>query len=113
MRAIVAYSVQVIKAENDGRHELAWTYVADARYWAGILTAAWTERQNGVNPAAEMAKRRHKENYALVAEAIKYWQKNIDPTLSAQKAANELIKVVPLSHKKLAEIVSAEKKKRT
>lgn len=63
------------------------------------------------NPAVEMAKRRHAENYALAGDAVKFWRENIDSTLSASKAANVLLNFVPLSHKKLAEIVSAEKKK--
>jgi hypothetical protein len=63
------------------------------------------------NAAAELAKLRHRENYLLADEAIKYWRENIDPTLSASKAAEELLRIVPLSHKKLAELVSAEKKK--
>lgn len=63
------------------------------------------------NPAAELAKKRHAETYALAKEAIEHWRENIPADLSAQKAANELVKVVPLSHKKLAEYVSAEKKK--
>ena len=61
--------------------------------------------------AAAMAKMRHAENYLLIDYALKYWRENIDSNLSAQKAATELTKVVSLSHKKLAEIVSAEKKK--
>lgn len=65
------------------------------------------------NPAAELAKRRHAENYALVDEAIRYWREHIDQSLSAAKAADELIRVVPLSHKKLAEVVAAERKRQS
>ena len=61
--------------------------------------------------ASALAKLRHSENYALANDAIEYWKKQISPNLSAQKAATELAKIVPLSHKKLAELVSAEKKK--
>lgn len=64
-----------------------------------------------INPAAELAKKRHLESYALADYARQYWRENIDPALSAQRAATELTRVVPLSHKKLAEIVSSEKKK--
>ncbi len=63
------------------------------------------------NPAAMLARKRHAENYALIAEAAKYYRENIDPSMSAQKAASVLEKVVPLGHKKLAEVVSREKKK--
>ncbi|MFL9907344.1 hypothetical protein [Paraburkholderia sp. RL17-337-BIB-A] len=65
------------------------------------------------NPAAEMARRRHKEHYELSKYAIDHWHKNIDKKLSASKAAEELIGIVKLSHKKLAELISAEKKKVT
>ena len=71
----------------------------------------WNEGAKHDNPASAMARRRHRENYALADDAIKYWRDNISPDLSAQKAATELTRVVPLSHKKLAEIVSTEKNK--
>lgn len=72
----------------------------------------WKEgaENGGENPASVMAKRRHAENYALAGEAVKYWRENIDPGLSAAKAANDLVRVVPLSHKKLSEIISTAKK---
>ncbi|WP_200157929.1 hypothetical protein [Allochromatium vinosum] len=113
MNAVVAFSVQAMKAEQDGRHNDAWTYAVDAKYWAGILKAAWADKKHS-NPASELARRRHAENYALAQEAIKYWEQNIDPSLSAQKAATELDRagVVPLSHKKIAEIIAAERRRR-
>ena len=111
MSAVVNYAVQAIKAEKGGRRDQAWTYVADARYWSGILRAAWTEKIHGENPAVELARKRHTENYAMADDALKYWKEHIDPNISAAKAANVLMGVVPLSHKKLSEIVSAEKKK--
>ena len=63
------------------------------------------------NPAAMLAEKRHAENKVLIAEAVKYWKENIKPELSAAKAANELVQVFPLSHKKLSEVVAAERKK--
>lgn len=80
----------------------------------GMLKASGLELDEGTRRkifASGMAKARHSENYAMADDAITYWRQNIDPCLSASKAANELMRVVPLSHKKLAEIVSAEKKK--
>lgn len=124
MSAIVAYAVQAMKAEQGGKHDEAWKYAADARYWAGILRASWdwlgalkvsqAEKMNATNPAVELAKKRHAEHYAMSEYVLKYWREKIDPSLSASKAADELLRarVVPLSHKKLAEIVSSEKKKR-
>ena len=69
-------------------------------------------KRGAANPAARLAKLRHAENYALMEEALEFWRSNINPLLSAEKAASILERVVPLSHKKLAELVSKEKKKR-
>lgn len=113
MSAVVAYAVQAMKAENGDKHDEAWTYAADARYWAGVLRASWAQKKDSANPAVELAKKRHAENYALIGIALQHWREKIDPTISASKAANELVRVVPLSHKKLAEVVAAEKKKLT
>ncbi|NJM12619.1 MAG: hypothetical protein HC889_12760 [Synechococcaceae cyanobacterium SM1_2_3] len=113
MIAAVAYAVQVMKAEKNDKHNEAWTFAADAKYWAGILQAAWAAKMDRENPAAELAKKRHAEHYAMIEDAVQYWRDNIDKNLSASKAANELIRVVPLSHKKLAEVIAAEKKKRS
>ena len=54
---------------------------------------------------------RHAETRSMREDAIDYWRKNIDPQLSAPKAANKLIKIVPLSHRKLEEIIREEQKK--
>ncbi|KXU89936.1 hypothetical protein CI15_07090 [Paraburkholderia monticola] len=110
MEIIVSYGVQAMKADESGQRELAWTFAADAQYWAGILTAAWSDRAHGVKPAAALAKLRHAENVALKEDALKYWRENIDPALPAARAANVLLRVVPLSHKKLSELISAAKK---
>lgn len=66
--------------------------------------------EDEINVASILAKKRHTEHYALKEHAAEYWRKNIDPNLSASKAANELLQIVPLSHKTLAAIVSAAKK---
>lgn len=98
------YCVHVESAQEI--HE-QWAAVAEAAFWQGVLFA-----KSPGNPASALAKKRHAENYALTADAIKYWRENIDPSLSASKAADELLRVLPLSHRKLTEIVSAEKKKK-
>lgn len=61
--------------------------------------------------ASALAKKRHAENYALADDAVRYWRENIDPNLPASKAAEQLLRVVPLSYKKLAELIAAERKK--
>lgn len=107
----VSYAVQAMKTmKAEKASDLAWSYAASAQYWAGIVRGTPFGKAATSNAASEMAKKRHAENYALAETALEYWKNNIDPALSAQKAATELSKVVPLSHKKLAEIVSAAKK---
>lgn len=86
--------------------------IREAEQWfdcAQWLRFSLSMRDTDDNPAAAMARLRHAEHYALAEDALAYWRKNIDPNLSAQKAATQLERVVLLSHKKLAEIVSAEK----
>jgi len=88
--------------------------ISEAEQWfdcAQWLRFSLSMPNNNENPAAAMARLRHAEHYALVEEALAHWRSNIDPNLSAQKAATLLERVVPLSHKKLAEIVSVEKNK--
>lgn len=51
----------------------------------------------------------HVETYALKAQAIEYWRKYIDPKLSNSKAADLLIKIVPVGHRKLADYVAEAK----
>lgn len=79
--------------------------VASERYAYAIA-----EHGSHKNPAVEMANLRHAESRAMIRDAVKHWRENIDPSMSAQSAATELTRIVPLSHKKLAEIVSKAKK---
>ena len=68
------------------------------------------EAQEGMqSPASVLAGMRHAENHAIKNDVRRFWRENIDPNLSAQKAANEVLRanLVPLSHKKIAEIISA------
>jgi hypothetical protein len=111
LRAVLittSFAVQAMKAKKNSK--TAWGYASSAAYWSGIVNATSFGEQVSSEAASHMAKKRHAENYAMAEEALRYWQKNIDPKLSAQSAANELLRVVPLSHKKLAEIVSAAKR---
>lgn len=108
---VVGLASKAAKAIEDNRTNLAWAYAAEASFWAGGLWMNESNEQYKINPAVLMAKKRHAENYAMTAEALNYWRENIDPTLSAEKAADHLLKVVPLSHKKLAQLVATERKK--
>ena len=60
--------------------------------------------------ASVAAKIRHIETYDLKKQAKDYWRKHIDPKLSNPKAADLLIKVVPVSHRKLVEYVAEAKR---
>jgi hypothetical protein len=111
VKKVVASAVKAMKAAASHEHELAWSYAANACYFSGILRAAWSLKKLAPNPAAEMAAKRHAPTYALADEALKHWRENIDPNLPASRAADQLLRVVPLSHQKLAELVSEEKKK--
>ena len=44
MGVVVDYSVQAMKAEKEGRHDIAWSFALDAHYWAGILKASKAEK---------------------------------------------------------------------
>lgn len=74
-------------------------------------------RFNGANEqkygtAKRNAEKRHLETYALRNEVVQYWKNNIDPKLSADKAAEILAKHFSplLSFRKLSEYVSNAKK---
>lgn len=48
----------------------------------------------------------HKDTYELKNQAIEYWRLHIDPELSNPKAADLLLKIVKVSHRKLVEYVA-------
>lgn len=56
------------------------------------------------------ARKRHAETYELKKQALEHWRTHIDPKLSNPKAADLLIKVVPVSHRKLVEYVAEAKR---
>jgi hypothetical protein len=55
---------------------------------------------------------RHARNHELFEQAERYWEANIDPGLSNEKAAELLTKVVPLSHVTLRRHVAEFKRKK-
>jgi hypothetical protein len=113
INVVVAYAVQAMKAEKGGKHDEAWTYAVDAISFASSLGESWVGKDKNKNPASELAKKRHTKNQVLIKNVVKYWREKIDPTLSAAKAANKLVDVVPLSHKKISEIISKAKKEQS
>jgi hypothetical protein len=67
-------------------------------------------KNEATHKASVAAKLRHIENYELKKQAIDYWRNHINPKLSNPKAADILLKVVPLSHRKLVEYVAEAKR---
>lgn len=113
MLTVVAYVVQAIREDFEGNQGLAWSHVSDALYWSGMLCGAWAIKMEKANPAREMANLRHKETHNMRKFVEDYWRKEKDPKLSAQKVATQMIqdRVINLSHKKIAEIISALRKR--
>jgi hypothetical protein len=103
----LSFAVQALKAEENSH--LAWTYTVSAAHWAGILRAAPFGKKIKAGAATVMAKSRHRDHMADRKIIEEYWRKNIDPKLSAEKAAIQIerAEIVKTSHKKIAEIISA------
>lgn len=107
-----AYCALATKAFCDGKQNLSWSFAAEANYWLGIV-AGRKQLPMPSSPGAALAWMRHEKTRTEVMEVERYWRESVDPTLSAQKAATviEQADVTKLSHKKIAEIVSAMRKK--
>jgi hypothetical protein len=71
---------------------------------------AFVIKQESKAKAKFASKVRHIETYELKKQAIDYWRENIDPKLSNPKAADLLMKVVPVSHRKLVDYVAEAKR---
>ncbi|GHU18714.1 hypothetical protein FACS189475_04650 [Betaproteobacteria bacterium] len=104
--AIIA-SILASKSRFADSEKESWAFAAEAMYWAGVAAGLL----NNPVSASAMARKGHQDDYDLAENAREHWKANIDPNLSAEKAASMLENIVPLSHKKLASIVSMEKKK--
>lgn len=108
---VVAYCVFAVRAFFLGNEGLSWSYVADAQYWAGVVMVT-QKRAKLPPPGQALASLRHLETKRKRKAVEDYWRGNIDPTLSAQKAADKVVaaEVSTLSHKVIAEIISALRK---
>lgn len=71
----------------------------------GLILSSESKRR-----ASFAAKIRHTETYELKKYAIEYWREHIDPKLSNPKAADLLLKVVSVSHRKLVDYVAEAKR---
>lgn len=107
---VVAYCVLALRALERGEKDLAWSFISDAQYWAGITMM--TVKASLRNPAVDLARHRHIGTREKREKVADYWRTNIDPKLSAQRAADLIVMagITDLSHKKIAEIVSPLRK---
>jgi hypothetical protein len=123
--AIVAYATQAMRAEGEGDFASGWKYVGEARYWEGILNGirmrkllSPDERSAVIeseNPASLMALRRHAASAAEKQRILKYWEANIDPALSAAKAATQIVTSgeFSLEFRTIQTVIAAAKKTRS
>ncbi|WP_159082224.1 hypothetical protein [Rhodanobacter thiooxydans] len=104
----VAYCVFAIRAYFIGNDALSWSYACDARHWSAIVLTI-IKRGEMPKPGVLLAQIRHRQTRKEYEAIESYWKANIARRLSAQKAANEILLAgaSSLSHKKIAEIVSA------
>lgn len=98
--------------------------MGEARYWEGILNGfrmadvvVPDELDAAVkitNPAALMAMRRHASSAAEKQRIVEYWGANIDPTLSAAKAATLIIQTgkFSLEFRTIQTVIAAAKRAR-
>lgn len=109
---IGAYCALATKAFCEGKENLSWSLAAEANYWLGIVVARKRLAMPS-NPAAALAWMRHEGTRAQIVKVESYWRESVNPKLSAQKAATviEQAEITTLSHKKIAEIVSALRRK--
>lgn len=122
--AIIAYATQAMRAEEKGDVAAGWRYVGEARYWEGILNGIRMRKllDSGdlapaleiENPAVLMANRRHAASVAEKERILKYWEENIDPALSAAKAATQIVTSgqFSLEYRTVQSLISAAKKGR-
>lgn len=88
----------------------SWLERADELYYYSSRNFNLTEKHIRSELASNAAFARHNETYILKKQAIDYWREHIDPNLSNPKAADLLIKIVPVSHRKLVEYVAEAKR---
>ena len=87
-----------------------WLERADELYYFSSRNFNLTEKHILSERASKAANARHVETYELKKQAMDYWREHINPNLSNPKAADLLLKVVALSHRKLVEYVAEAKR---
>lgn len=103
------YSVDAIKAAKAGQSEVAWSLVADARYYQGLIYEDLLSRNDGRQSVSANARKAaaasHQETYAMRDEVFAWCKVNCPAGKSAEAAGRELVKIVPISQRTAAEWV--------
>jgi len=98
------YCIEAFKAENDGDINLAWTYLTDASYWAGIVIGSDINTGNElVKNARKAANARHSYNRKRSEKLINHFLENRDEYPSKNKAAYVLSELFHLAPKTIRE----------
>lgn len=112
MGVIVDYSVQAMKTEKNGNHDLAWTYACDAQYWWGILNSEFARKRlpsalsvNAINAAlARWEKDPKKIEKTFVNECWQEWRENLSKYKSKAAFARDMLtKCESLTSQKIIE----------
>lgn len=117
LRRAASFSQKAIDAISQGHLDRSIEYYvcAERRLGAGLALAQVGKITSTI--ASVKGKSRHRETQALRAKTIDYWHKECEPTLSAEKAAEDLVGRIHwkngnfVSHRTIAEWISEEKKK--
>jgi hypothetical protein len=120
--AIIAYATQAMRAEKQGDFVAGWKYAGEARYWEGVLNGIRMRKLltpnepspvvEVENPAVLMALRRHATTASEKQRIIEHWRANIDPVLSAAKAATQIVRSgeFSLEFRTIQSVIAAAKK---
>jgi len=105
------------RALTRGRLEEFYKHVAVTEGFLGFATGMRIAKEVVGITAGIKAKKRHAQTYAMREQAIHFWRTEVDPSLSAAKAAEYISEMYfaklgkEISYRTLAEWIAAEKKK--
>lgn len=117
---VIGYCVLAVRAYFNEEDQLAWSFIADAQYWAAVIVVSAKRGQAfPISAGSALANFKHVGTRLERKKITDYWLSNVDRSLSAQRAADVILAsgITNLSHKKIAEYVSplrraeAERKK--
>lgn len=112
-----AYCVQAMKAQKEKDTQIAWTYVADARFWLGIIAASVIHLEDNREKAKQLGRdnafKRHRENHAFKAYVFEWYGDNSNRFKSMDAAAAELVKHVPVTFRTVRQWLTRYKQERS